>query len=287
MLTPKRLRFRTIFIPLIMMFIHMIVLSSVSEAYSRLYPLISRFAQSIGQTNWAIYDTTEKLIITEYPRIAVISALGLIPLYAIILIFRKLNQADSIWIRRMNWSEIWPTLTIAGGLIGLTNLLFGLIQLLGGQFPVVERAMTDYLSSAEAFSPSIGYVWLTLGIAILAPISEELLFRGIIQGELRRAMPEWVAVVVQAILFAVFHAQPIQIAYVMIPALALGALYAITRTIWAPIILHIAFNFLGSVVPAAVGNDATLLQIVSLTEMAFIVVGGLAFATLVVRSRAH
>jgi len=40
------------------------------------------------------------------------------------------------------------------------------------------------------------------------------------------------------------------------PLLALGAMYALTRSFWVPVLMHVVFNFLGSVVPALVlGHD--------------------------------
>ena len=282
---PKRFSFRTVAIPVILMLVHALVISTVSDVYASVYPLLSRLASAAHLGNWPAYSSVDLLVITEYPRIAVLAAMILIPLYLIILFFRRLNDPQALWVRRTSWAQIWPSLAIATGLLGVTNLIFAGLTALSEQIPAVHAAMSDYLATAEAFSPAIGYGWLTLGIAVLAPVSEELLFRGIIQGELRRAMPEKWAIVIQAVLFALFHGQPVQIAYVLLPALALGALYAITRSIWIPIIVHIAFNFLGSVIPAAVGSDETLLQIVSLTELAFIVIGFLALIALVLRER--
>ncbi len=285
MTTVKKFRFRTIAVPFILMLVHALVISTVSDVYNALYPMISDLLKSFGLTGLPDYDDTFAMILTEYPRIAVFSSLLLIPLYGLILIFRRANNRNDLWIRRLTAGEIWSALAIATGLLGVTNLIFSSITQLATQYSAIDTALTEYLETAQAFSPDIGYGWLILGIAILAPISEELLFRGIIQGELRRAFPEWAAVLIQGILFALFHGQAVQIAYVIIPGLALGALYALTRSIWAPIVLHIGFNFLGSVVPAAVGQNESLLEIVALTEIAFIVVGSLAFLAIYFRRR--
>lgn len=281
----KQIRIRTLAIPLMLMMVHALVISTISDAYEQLYPLISSFMVSLGWPSGPAYETPLNLIMTEYPRIAVLSSLVLIPIYSLILFFRHLHHPDDVRLRRISPGEFWSTLAIAGGLLGLTNLIFAALSLLAEKYPQIQAALTDYLETASAFTPAIGYGWLTLGVAVLAPISEELLFRGLIQGELRRAFPEWLAVVIQGVLFALFHAQPVQIAYVLIPGLVLGALYALTRSLWVPIVLHIAFNFLGSVVPAAIGTNEGLLQIVSLTEIAFIAVGILAWISLSLKNR--
>lgn len=44
-----------------------------------------------------------------------------------------------------------------------------------------------------------------------APLAEELVFRGVIQSRLERAMPVWIAIVLQAVLFGFIHGTPVQI----------------------------------------------------------------------------
>jgi hypothetical protein len=159
------------------------------------------------------------------------------------------------------------------GVLGVTNIWFNILLAWSEQNATIDRMIEEYMRTAGAFSPSTSFFWLILGISILAPIAEELLFRGIIQGELQRAMPEWAAIVIQGLIFALFHMQPVQVSYVILPGLLLGLAYAWTRSLWVPIAMHIAFNFLGSVLPALVGEDETLGQIVAISEMAFIVIG--------------
>ena len=55
----------------------------------------------------------------------------------------------------------------------------------------------------------------------------------------------------------------------------LGFAYAWTRSLWVPILMHMLFNFLGSVLPSLVGEDEVLGQIVGISEMAFILIGAL------------
>jgi len=142
--------------------------------------------------------------------------------------------------------------------------------------PFVQNQMDDYMETAGAFTASSGYIWLIIGICIMAPLVEELVFRGIIQGELRKAMPEWAAIIIQAVVFALFHMQAIQITYVVLPGLLLGLAYYWSRSLWVPIIMHMVFNFFGSVLPAMAGTDETLNNILSISELAFILVGILA-----------
>lgn len=268
----REFRLRTMIVPLSMILVHLLVIDMVANFYAQSYPWLSSL---LGWQDPAALPAAldiQDLILQDYPRISVFYGLILIPLYSLILFYRRLNQRDAIWLKKPDKKDLLPALVLSIGLLGVTNLLFSGLMLLGDSVPAVERLMTDYLEQAEAFSPALGYGWLITGITFLAPLSEELLFRGIIQGELRRAMPEWLAVVVQAVLFALFHMQAIQVLYVFLPALALGAMYAVTRSFWVPVLMHVVFNFLGSVVPALLSGQESLSQAVVWIEVAFAVI---------------
>lgn len=268
----REFRLRTMIVPLSMILAHLLVIDMVANFYAQSYPWLSSL---LGWQDPAAVPAAldiQDLILQDYPRISVFYGLILIPLYSLILFYRRLNQRDAIWLKKPDKKDLLPALVLSIGLLGVTNLLFSGLMLLGDSVPAVERLMTDYLEQAEAFSPALGYGWLITGITFLAPLSEELLFRGIIQGELRRAMPEWLAVVVQAVLFALFHMQAIQVLYVFLPALALGAMYAVTRSFWVPVLMHVVFNFLGSVVPALLSGQESLSQAVVWIEVAFAVI---------------
>jgi len=268
----REFRLRTMIVPLSMILVHLLVIDMVANLYAQSFPWLSSL---LGWQDPAAVPAAldiQDLILQDYPRISVFYGLILIPLYSLILFYRRLNQRDAIWLKKPDKKYLLPALVFSIGLLGVTNLLFSGLMILGDSVPAVERLMTDYLEQAEAFSPALGYGWLIAGITFLAPLSEELLFRGIIQGELRRAMPEWLAVVTQAVLFALFHMQAVQVLYVFIPALALGAMYAVTRSFWVPVLMHVVFNFLGSVVPALLSGQESLSQVVVWFEVACAVI---------------
>lgn len=284
-MTREKLRLRTIIFPLALVLVHVLVVSAVSGLYATAYPSVAAWLSPLtGQQPFA-YATPEELILQEYPRIAVLYSLILIPVYSLLLLIRSMRNPQAVWLRRPAWPDLWQGLCLTVGLLGVTNLIFAGLTLLGERMPLIESLIQDYMAQAGAFSPAIGYGWLALGIAVLAPICEELLFRGLIQGELRRVMPEGFAVLVQALLFSAFHVQPIQVIYVFLPALALGAVYAWTRSLWVPIVMHIAFNALGSLLPALVQGDLALSQMVAVAEMAFIIVAVPATMAIALRAR--
>ena len=77
---------------------------------------------------------------------------------------------------------------------------------------------------------------------IPAPVAEELVFRGVIQSRLERAMPVWIAMVLQAVLFGFIHGTPVQIGYAFLMGLLFGYIRYRTGSILPTIAAHAAFN---------------------------------------------
>lgn len=271
------IKFRTIFLPLLFMGLHWVVINLAAVGYMVAFVMLRTPGSATDP--WHVFsdqDILNQVLIEQYPIITIFYSLALIPIYIIFLIISRGRDKRILLSEPLKATHLWPSIAIIIGAMGLTQLWFMLLNVLSERIGYIDAKMQDYIEQSEAFAPTAGYIWLILGIVILAPIAEELLFRGIIQGELRKAMPEWLAVIIQAILFAAFHVQPIQVSYVIIPGLLLGMAYAWSRSIWVPIIMHIVFNFIGSVIPTLVGDDEILSMIVIFTQIAFIVIGTLA-----------
>lgn len=93
-------------------------------------------------------------------------------------------------------------------------------------------------------------------LAVLLPaFVEELLCRHLCFAPFAegRATP---AVWVSAILFALLHTNPIQIPYALLAGLFLGALAALTRSLWIPILFHLTNNLV-SVLFFLLGDGAS------------------------------
>ena len=97
-----------------------------------------------------------------------------------------------------------------------------------------------------------------ISITIMAPLVEELLFRGAIQGHLlRKGMNPWAAIFIASAIFGIIHMNPIQIPFAFAIGLIFGWLYYRT----------------GSLVPGIVGhflnNSIACLQMATMTEEEF------------------
>lgn len=79
--------------------------------------------------------------------------------------------------------------------------------------------------------------------SILAPIAEELLFRGVLLTRMKSRMGVVAAIVVSSLLFGMTH-----LSLAILRSAIFGAcmciLYLKTKNIWVPIVLHMVYNFL-------------------------------------------
>lgn len=132
--------------------------------------------------------------------------------------------------------------------------------------------MVNYQQSTEALQ-GVDLLLTTLGVAVLVPIAEELLFRGIITEEIRRVAPDWLAILLGGVIFALVHGNIVQILYVLPLGLLLGAAYIWSNSIWVPILMHVIFNFFGSILGMQIGENETVLTVYTVFLFVMIPVG--------------
>lgn len=82
------------------------------------------------------------------------------------------------------------------------------------------------------------YVWIVT--ALLVPVGEEFVFRGVLQNSLSGKFHPVVAVIIASSVFGILHVWRFPAAFVL--GLFLGALYAVSGSLLAPVVAHITVN---------------------------------------------
>lgn len=106
-------------------------------------------------------------------------------------------------------------------------------------------------SYQELFKSIIGHDAGYLAVGVLAPVAEEMLFRGAILRRLLEVMDsrrEWIAVAVTAALFGIVHLNVVQGVNAFVLGLLLGWMYVRTRSIVPGVVFHIVNNTIAFVV---------------------------------------
>lgn len=132
--------------------------------------------------------------------------------------------------------------------VGLQYVISYLMNFIGMLRPDWMQSYSELMDTAGigTLSP------LTIVYAIIiAPVSEELIFRGVTLGYAKKALPVTGAVCLQAILFGVFHMNMIQGIYAAFLGLFIGYLCEAGGSLIIPIVSHAFFNIFGSFATAS------------------------------------
>lgn len=121
----------------------------------------------------------------------------------------------------------------------LYQILISLLHL-----PLQTNDQTILQESKNA--PVSTYATLLVSVFV-APICEEMFFRGFVFMGLLRIMPVWGAILLSAFLFAVAHVDLGSFAVLFIIGIALAFVRWRTRSLWPSVLLHLLNNAIGTV----------------------------------------
>ena len=141
-------------------------------------------------------------------------------------------------------------------LAGMVILSVGFYLVINCYMAVFEWALPGVMADYEALIEESGIAGLTLmstiATLVLAPLGEEIVYRGLTLGYLRQTgMPFWAANILQAAAFGLVHMNWVQGGYAFLLGILLGYIYRKSGTLAAPIILHMLFNFCGTYLAGA------------------------------------
>lgn len=187
----------------------------------------------VGSANRVVELNTHLLIV------GAVFSLLLIAIVLTFLILRTQNPLDLFGLRGVE-----PARNVKAACLGLVAALpvvyfiHSLCLLLMG-----EDAEPQPLLQFLAQNATLQDRFLLIGTAlIVAPVAEELIFRGYIFGVLRRYTGRWWAMVISALVFAAIHAHIPSLAGLFALAVALTLVYEGAGSLWAPILMHSLFN---------------------------------------------
>ena len=160
----------------------------------------------------------------------------------------------SIWYYKSCGGELKPNfkknfhpLQFAGVLLMVPGTQFFTNILISVIATIFPKWLEDYQAMMEAAGMGEEVTLLMMIYSVcLAPISEELIFRGVTMRLARKAFPFWVANFIQAFLFGVFHMNPLQGCYAFTLGLVLGYVCERGGSIYYAILFHFLFNLWGT-----------------------------------------
>ncbi|WLF70402.1 CPBP family intramembrane metalloprotease [Clostridium septicum] len=186
----------------------------------------------------------------------ILMASSIVTMLTLWIIFkcRKLNLKEEILLKKTKSCNI-----IGAIILGFFAWIFnsswvGFLQTLD-QFKEAFNVMDQMLSGVGS-----GNIFVAiLVVGIIAPIAEEFIFRGVIYRALKKNMSIVSTIIIQAILFGIFHGNLIQGMYTIPLALVLGYVTYRTNSLLPAIMIHIVNNTAATVMPMFLtGVDITM-----------------------------
>lgn len=205
-----------------------------------------RYAESAA---WRLFSENESLIM-----------MLLISFPALFVLYRMFRRDELLCVTDYQSRKRFPyiryvVLAGLGASVGF-NILIQMSPLIEW-FPSILGVNEELSGSSTALS--LFYV------ALVAPVTEELLLRGLVFRRCREYLHFVPAALLSALIFGALHANMVQFIYAFLLGTVLAYLYEYYGTLLAPVLFHIAGNLLGNLsvlfiptVPSPAGNALAL-----------------------------
>lgn len=214
----------------------------------------------------AIINNVTEVLLDSTILASLISSILTLAIVALVFFIRRKNSIKEAQINVFPLATVLPVIFIA---LSLQMLLsFGI-----GFLPIPQSLTDSYVDNVGLLSKGINFLSF-ISIGILVPITEEIIFRGLIFSRLRRGMPVSIAIVIQGLLFGILHGGIIWMAQAFI----LGVIFAFIairfKSIVPCIIAHMAINissiFLNELLPNEF-NDLMGYLILAVSAVVFVI----------------
>lgn len=172
-----------------------------------------------------------------------------LPIHAavmLLVIHWRLRRAGTGW-RNIGFTR--PTVRILHLLWQIPTIVLALLAVQGIAFALMGEAPGSDGGGVESLVAGAGpplVIAVFVGAALLTPLWEETVFRGVIHGGLRRRFGPLIASLLSAAVFAIAHGVPILLPYMLTLGLSLAYLREFRTTLWASAIMHAVLNTLAT-----------------------------------------
>lgn len=187
----------------------------------------------------------------EYTSAALISSI----LFQFILagltvgfVFWRIDPASWLGLRWQGWTMqnrlLWifiATPIITGLLIGGMVLLHVLKYMEWMESLGVEP-IQESVKVLQQSKDTMVVILMSLAAVVVAPVCEEIIFRGYLFGVAKKFAGTGIAIVCSGLIFAAAHGNLTALLPLTVVGMGLAVVYDYTKCIWAPIAVHLCFN---------------------------------------------
>ena len=139
--------------------------------------------------------------------------------------------------------DSWKMVIIGLGVAGFGNIIISLILTLAGDNQMVNDILNQFNQAFQA-NTSLDILIMFLGVVILAPICEEIIFRGIVFEKFNQIYSLKTAIILNGLLFGIYHMNILQGINTFFMGMVLAYVYYYRRNITDAILVHLVNNLL-------------------------------------------
>ena len=156
-------------------------------------------------------DEAYELLSAGAQTYTLVSGLITIAVVLAVYLIRRKPLGEALWLRRVDGRTLWTGVALAPGLFLVVSFVLAALP---------EEWMNSYNEAASSIATAslVGFI----AVVVVAPVVEELIFRGLIVNRLSRVMPGWLAVVLAAAVFGACHGHPVWFGYAFVLGCVFG-----------------------------------------------------------------
>ena len=144
------------------------------------------------------------------------------------------------------------------------NYFVALLQL------VMPKFMLESYTNTQQIIEGGGFLIQLLTAGIVAPIVEELIFRGLVYRRTKKMTGTIAAAILSAALFGVFHGNWVQAPYAFIIGIVAVFVYEKFKSIVAPIMLHMSANILSVLIMTMTSSDTPTVDSLNIDTLSYV-----------------
>lgn len=183
-------------------------------------------------------------------------------IFWIVFLIRKKKFTKEVCIHPIPVQAVLPIALMAACFNIITSVIISII-------PWPQSWMNSYATNSAAIDGSL-MAWLTA--VLMAPVLEEIVFRGLMYTRLKKGLGMIAAAIMTSLIFGIAHGTIIWAIYTFIFSMVLIWIFEKFQSLTACILLHMAYNLSGmalSLIPEEAGILVWILFIAGIAGIGF------------------
>ena len=205
---------------------------------------------------WQIWNVVAILAIDFYSlkgRQKIFTFYAALSIIQLVIIFLIIAVGKKMFARRLTgfglnaktaFKDFFPAILCLLAILPVTYGYIYLVNIFGSLFHGEQFQIERHQSLVELASQNLVFLKLTISICaiLITPLSEELIFRGILQTTLRNLdLKPWHAIFITSAIFAMLHPST-HFPAIFVLSVCFGYAYEKSGSLFRPIFIHMIFN---------------------------------------------